>query len=330
VRAELATRFHLDPGGVAFVQNATAAAATVLGSIELSPGDELLVTSHGYAACHNVVTRAARAHGASVVVADVPFPLAGPEQVLEAVLARASERTRLCVVDHVTSPTALVFPVRELALELGARGIDTFVDGAHAPGCVALDVAATGAAYYAANFHKWGCAPKGAAMLYVRADRRERVRPLVPSHGMTSARRDRSRFLLEFDWTGTFDPAPYLSIPAALAFLEGLLPGGLDALMARNRDLAVEGRAALCARLGLPPPCPEGMLAAMASLPLPDGKPGGARALNRALYDRHHIECYVLDWPAPQSRLLRISAQAYNESADYQRLAEAVAQLLAA
>jgi isopenicillin-N epimerase len=329
VRQELGARFGLDPEGVAFVPNATTGVATVLSSLRFEPGDEILVTNHGYAACHNVVTRTAAASGARVITAEVPFPLSGAAAVQGAVLACVSQRTRLLIIDHDTSPTALIFPVQEIVSALEARGIDTLVDGAHAPGLLSLDVAALGAAYYVANFHKWCCAPKGAAMLHVRGDRQGAVRPLVASHGMTSQRRDRSRYKLEFDWTGTSDPSAVLSVPDALSFLDSLLPGGLPALIERNRALALAGRDLLCEALGSPLPCPDQMLGAMATLPLPDAGPGSALELNRALYERHRIECFTLDWPRPESRVIRLSAQGYNELSEYQRLAQAVAELLA-
>ncbi len=330
VRAELARRFGLDPEGIAFVPNATTGVATVLSSLSFDAGDEILVTNHGYAACHNVVTRRAAASAARVVVAEVPFPLSGPAAVESAVLERVTERTRLVIIDHVTSPTALIFPVQEIVSALAVRGIDTLVDGAHAPGFLPLDVAAIGSAYYVANFHKWCCAPKGAAMLHVRADRRQGMRPLVASHGMTSARSDRSRYRLEFDWTGTHDPSAVLAVPEALRFLDGLLSGGLPALIERNRALLLQGRDLLCQALASAPPCPDAMLGAMATLPLADAGPGSAQALNRALYERHGVECFTLDWPRPESRVIRLSAQAYNELSEYQRLAQAVAELLAA
>ena len=330
VRCELAARFGVEPEGVAFVANATTGVATVLGSLHLEPGDEIVVTNHGYAACSNVVQRAAAASGARVVVANVPFPLAGPAFVEHALLESVSERTRLVIVDHVTSATALVFPVERIVAELERRGIDTLIDGAHAPGMLPLDVSTLGAAYYVANFHKWCCAPKGAAMLHVRADRRDGIKPLVASHGMTSQRRDRSRYQLEFDWTGTSDPSAFLSVPAALRFLDGLVPGGLPALSERNRALALAGRELVGQSLGLKAPCPDEMIGAMATLPLPDAGPGSALALNRALLDKYAIECFTLDWPRPESRVIRLCAQAYNELSEYERLAQAVAELSAA
>jgi len=319
---------------LAFLPNATTGVNTVLRSLDFQARDEILETNHGYQACRNACQRVAEASGARVVVAPVPFPIDSPERVVEAVLAHVTSRTRLAVLDHVTSPTGLVLPIARLVAELAGRGVDVLVDGAHAPGMVPLDLASLGAAYYAGNGHKWLCAPKGAAFLYVRPDRQARIRPLVTSHGASSPRRDRSCFHLEFDWTGTGDPTASLALPAAIAYLGGLLPGGWPELMARNRQLALGARATLCKALGVPPPAPDAMLGSLASVPLPDGWPSdplvGRRVdpLQAALFERFRIEAPVHAWPAPPRRLLRVSAQLYNTPAQYERLAEALADLL--
>jgi isopenicillin-N epimerase len=271
-----------------------------------------------------------------VVVAAIPFPIDGPDTVVAAVLGAVTERTRLVLLDHVTSPTGLVLPVAELAAALSARGIDVLVDGAHAPGMVPLDLgalAAGGVSYYTANCHKWLCAPKGAAFLYVRPDRQDSVRPLTISHGANSPRTDRSRWQLEFDWTGTDDPTAVMSLPAAVTFLESVLPGGLPSVLRHNHDLVVEGRSLLAAALGVEAPCPASMLGSLASLALPDAEgnapvsPLAVDPLQDALWRHDRIEVPIMTWPAPPRRLLRISAQVYNTPEDYQRLATALSAL---
>ena len=162
--------------------------------------------------------------GCRVVVAEVPFPIAGPEAVLEAVLARVTDRTRLAVIDHVTSQTALVFPIAELVRELEARGVDVLVDGAHAPGMVDVDIGALAPAYYAANCHKWICAPKGVGFLWVREDRRRDVRPAVISHGANAPVPPERRYVIEFAWTGTDDCTPALACPPRCASSKGSCP----------------------------------------------------------------------------------------------------------
>lgn len=334
-RAELAAFVGADPDDLAFVPNATSGVSTVLRSLRLEPGDELVVTDHEYNACRNAAELVARAAGARVVVARVPFPLDSDERVVEAVLGCVGPRTRLVLVDHVTSQTGLVFPVARLVAELAARGVDVLVDGAHAPGMLPLDVRAIGAAYYAGNCHKWICAPKGAAFLHVRRDRQEGIEPLAISHGANATRRDRSRFRLLFDWTGTCDPTAHLCIPEAIRFMGSLLPGGFAALMRANHDKVLAGRAALCAALGISPPAPESMLGSLAAVPLPEGSSDPPRSplyldpLQDALLERYGIEVPVIPWPAPPARVLRISAQIYNEPAEYRALARALRDLIA-
>jgi isopenicillin-N epimerase len=335
-RRTVAAFVGADPLDLAFVTNPTTGVGAVLASMPLGSGDEVLVTDHGYNACKNAALFWTSRAGAKVVITRVPFPVRDDGEIVEAILAGVTAKTRLAIVDHVTSPTALVFPVAELVRELRARGVAVLLDGAHAPGMLQLDIASLGAEYYVGTLHKWGCAPKGVSILHVRSDLRERVHPLVISHGYTSPRTDRSRFLLEFDWVGTYDPSGILAAPASLRYLENLLPGGFPALLERNRALARVARALLAERLGLELPCPESMLGSMAAMFLPDdptaaGKPGTpfSEPLTSNLRERHRIEVPVMMWPAPGRRLLRISAAPYNHLAQYERLANALRMELA-
>lgn len=334
-RAALASLVGARPEDLALVPNATTAVSAVLASLELRPGDELLTTDHAYNACRNALERVAARSGAVVRVVRVPFPLRDAGEFVEPLLAAAGPRTRLALLDHVTSPTGLVLPVERLVPGLQARGVDVLVDGAHAPGMLPLDLSRLGAAYYTGNCHKWLCAPKGCALLHVRTDRQAGLLPLATSHGANSPRTDRSRFQLEWDWPGTHDPSPFLALPAALDFLGGLLPGGLPALQAANRSLARQARDRLCAALGVPPPAPDDMLGALASVPLPDGRAEPPAAfpfldpLQERLFAEHRIEVPVFAWPARPRRLLRVSAQAYNHPSQYAALAEVLPRLLA-
>jgi len=332
-RRVLAAFLGAEPEGLVFVTNATTAVNAVLRSLALAPGDQLLVTDHAYNACRNALDFVAADRRARVVVVPMEFPIGSADRVLEAVLERVSPRTRFALVDHVTSPTGLVFPIERLVRALAAEGVDTLVDGAHAPGMLPLDVTAVGAAYYAGNCHKWVCAPKGAGFLHVRRDRQPEVRPIAISHGANSPRRDRSRFLVEFDWTGTVDPTAYLCVPEAIRFMGSLLPGGWPEVMARNRALALEARAILARALGVPPPSPDSMVGSLAAVPLPDGSAEPASPLQISelqdrLLERFGIEVPIVPWPAPPKRLVRVSAQLYNSVAQYERLAAALRELL--
>lgn len=341
-RQELGRFLSTAPEDLVFVPNSTAGVNTVLRSLRWQPGDELVVTDHEYNACRNALDFAAEPWGARVVVAKIPFPLGGPQQIVESVLNAVTKRTRLALLDHVTSQTGTVFPIAQLVRELAERGIDTLVDGSHAPGMVPLDLQQIDAAYYTGNCHKWLCAPKGAGFLRVRRDRQLLIRPLSISHGATSTRRDRSRFLIEFGWTGTCDPTAFLTVPRAIRYLGSLLPGGWPEIMARNRDLVLAGRDLLCAALRIDPPCPTDLIGSLASVPIPaqpvpqaNSSPLYSDPLQDQLREEHGIEVPVIPWPAsegpgrPQPRLLRISAQLYNALPQYQRLADALKVLFA-
>jgi isopenicillin-N epimerase len=334
-RAALARFVGARPDDLVFVPNATSGVNTVLRSLTFGPGDELLVTDHEYNACRNALEYAAERGGAKVVVARVPFPFETADQIVEAIMARVTPRTRLALIDHVTSQTGVILPAERLVRELAERGVDTMVDGAHGPGMVPLNLEQLGAAYYTGNCHKWLCAPKTAGFLHVRPDRQQLIHPLSVSHGFTSPRKDRSRFLIEFGWTGTLDPTACLSVPEALRFVGSLAAGGWTEVMARNRALALEGRKVLCQTLEIAPPCPEVFLGAMASVLLPDSgeterasPPLYIDPLQDQLLARHGIEVPVIPWPGFPKRLLRISAQLYNSRSQWPLLAGALRELL--
>jgi isopenicillin-N epimerase len=271
-----------------------------------------------------------------VVVAKVPFPLESSQQVVNAVLERVTRKTRLALLDHVTSSTGLVLPLEKIVPKLSALGIETLVDGAHAPGMIPLDLKKLGATYYAGNCHKWLCSPKGAALLYVRRDRQAQIRPLAISHGANSPR-DYSRFLLEFSWTGTGDFSAWLAVPESIREIGALLRGGWPKVMQRNRALALAARDLLCETLNISSPCPDDMIGTLAAVPLPDMNAAdiarisnGLDPLREKLLREHKIEVPVFPWPAPPKRLLRISAQLYNSLPQYIELATALKQTLSA
>jgi isopenicillin-N epimerase len=334
-RETLARFVGAAPEDLVFVPNATHGVNTVLRSLAFQPGDELLATNQEYNACRNALDFVAERSGARVVIANTPFPVHSADEIITPILASVTPRTRLVLADHITSQTGVVQPVQRLVAELNRRGVDTLIDGAHAPGMVPLTLAKLGATYYTGNCHKWLCTPKGTALLYVRRDKQELIRPLTISHGANSARRDRSRFLLEFGWQGTFDPSPYLAVPEAIRFMASLLPGGWPEVMAANRALALAARKVLCTSLGVSEPCPEEFIGALATVPIPEAAPDALARLplneyplQDTLREKHRIEVPLISWPAPPKRLLRISAQVYNSLPQYQFLAKVLAQEL--
>jgi isopenicillin-N epimerase len=332
-REALARFVRANADDLAFVPNATAGVNTVLRSLSFESGDELLTTDHEYNACRNALDFVARRAGAKVVVVPVAFPLTSTSDVVERFAAAATSRTKLLLIDHVTSPTGLVLPLEPIVSAMRERGVDTLVDGAHAPGMLELDIDALGAAYYAANCHKWMCTPKGSAFLHVRRDRQAGIRPLAISHGANSPRTDRSRFRLEFDFTGTDDPTPFLTIPDAIEFFERLLPGGWDELRAKNHALALRARDLLVEALSIPAPAPDAMVGSLAAVPLPRREqdlgllPMSLDPITKDLFDRYRIEVLASVWPRSPERVIRVSAQLYNDEGQIHTLVSALTEL---
>ncbi|MGD1714405.1 aminotransferase class V-fold PLP-dependent enzyme [Dapis sp. BLCC M172] len=319
---------------LAFVPNATTGVNAVLRSLNFSSTDELLTTDQEYNACRNALNFVSDRVGAKVIVASLPFPVESPQQIVEAVIKHISPRTRLALLDHVSSSTAFVFPIKQLVKELTKRGVDTLVDGAHAVGMLPLNLEEIGAAYYTGNCHKWLCAPKGAGFLYVRQDKQENIHPLTISHGANSTRTDKSRFHLKFDWVGTDDPTAYLCVPEAIKFMGSLLPGGWLELMEKNKSMVLVARHLLQEKLGIKIDCcPDEMIGSMAVVKLPDEGVdefygGLISPLQNDLWEKFRIEVPIIPWSNKRKRLLRISAQIYNSFSQYEYLAEALVKLL--
>ncbi len=225
-----------DSGGVVLVPNATYGVNSVLRSMEdrIAPGSEILVTNHGYNACNNAVAVSARKASAQVVTVDIPLPVIDQSSIVTAILSRVSEETALVVLDHVTSPTGLVFPVEDVVNALEPE-IPVLVDGAHAPGMIPVDVSGLGASFYTANCHNWMCAPKGSGFLYVAPRHRDQTYAAIVSHGYNDGwPGDQSRFQSQFDWTGTHDPTAWFSVGAALDVMEAHHDRGWDGIRQSN------------------------------------------------------------------------------------------------
>lgn len=321
---------NADPELLAFVGNATTGVNTVLRSLDLRRGDELLVTDHEYNACRNALDFVAERAGAKVVVVSIPFPLTSAQQVVDTLLGGVTKRTRLALIDYITSPTGLVLPIQDIVTGLNGLGVDTLVDGAHAPGMLPVDLTKLGAAYFTGNCHKWMCTPKGSAFLYVDPARVQGIRPLTISHGANAPIDGTSRFRVEFDWVGTIDATPVMCIPETIDHIEALFPGGWKAAQQRNRALALEARDLLCEVLQIEPPAPDDMIGSLAAVPLPsvpdsDTPPAfGEDPLQKRLAEQFKIQVPIMPWPTLHGRVLRISAQLYNDRSQYEFLAEAL------
>lgn len=297
------------------LDNSTAAINAILGSIPFQPGDEILVTSHTYGAVLKNARHVAGRTGAVIVSVDMPFPDATAEKLVAAYANGLTDRTRLVIVDHITSPSALVMPIAEIIATCHAAGAPVLVDGAHGPGMLSLDLDALGADYYVGNGHKWWMGAKGAGFLWAAPQHQAELHPTIISHGYGSG------WLAEFDWTGTRDWSAALVLPDAIAFHNRL---GGTALMAANRALARSSAEKIAARFGTRLASPADLEGSMALVELPFGGPASdeSQAQLRAMF--YELGCDIPIMALGDTHWLRLSAQAYNLPSDYDRLGDLV------
>ena len=301
-----------------FLPNATTATAIALGSMSIDTGDELLTTNHAYRACKNQLLRFAEARGARVVTVPIALPF-DADATVDAITRAVTPRTKLALLDHITSPTALHMPLDRLVHPLASRGIAVLIDGAHAPGQIALDVGAlldAGVTWYAGNNHKWVCAPKGSGFL-VAAASAPPLRSLVTSHGASPEYGPANRLHAELDWLGSHDPTPHLTVPAAIATIAEI-GNGWAHVIARNQALAIEMRDRLVEALGATAIAPDEALGTMAAIPIALPPNTAPLALERRLL--------VEGWEIPivdfvHGPLVRISAHLYNHADQADKLA---------
>ena len=316
--AEVAAFFGARGEDLVFVDNATTGANAVLRSLSFAPGDEILVTSLGYGAITHAATYVARRQGAIVRTVALAPTCEDPAELVETIAAALGDRTRLAIVDHIASDSALLLPIVEIAACCRARGVPIFVDGAHAPGAVALDLPAIGADWYVGNLHKWAWAPRSSALLWVRPELQATLHPAVISWGLDQG------FTTEFDLVGTRDPSPWLAAPAALELLAEF---GAEEVRRYNHDLAFHAGERLAERWGTQFRTPRSMVASMVSVPLPErfgGTSADAARLRDSLLFEDRIELHIA---ARGDRLAaRVAIQIYNDLADVDRLGEAIAK----
>jgi len=313
-RASLADYLVCSATDLVFVQNATTGVNLAARSLDLHPSDEVLATDLEYGACDLAWEWVCRRAGAHYVRAPIPLPLRNPTDLLDALFAHVTERTRAIFASHVTSETGLVLPIEEIVSRARALGLTTIVDGAHAAAQVPLDLAALGADYYAGTSHKWLTAPKGSGFLHVRPERQDDVDGAIVSWGY----REGSTFTERIERQGTRDPAAWLVVPDAIRFQADR---DWDAVRGRCRELTREARRELCDLLGTDPIAPEEILAQMAAVRLPHRAPD----LSGRLFERHRIEIPV---GGPEGDLLRLSVAAYTTRDEIDRLLAALVREL--
>jgi len=305
---------------IVLVENATTGVDAVLRGRRWRSGDRVVTLSHGYNAVRQAVAFLRDQYGVEPTIVEVPFPIYDPDELLRP-LARALEGASMAVLDHITSPTGLVLPIHAMVKLCRLAGVPVLVDGAHAPGQVPLQVAEIGADWYTGNLHKWAFAPKGSAFLYVAPHRRAETPPLTVSHGY------RGTLSEAFEWTGTRDPSGWLAIPAALDLHQ---EWGGPALMDANLTKQQAATEEWCHDWGLEEPAPAAWRAALSALPLPRGviepTDEATRAFSRALWSHYRVEVPII--PFGGRAWARISAQIYNDDADYAALQRSVRGLL--
>ncbi|MBI1744933.1 aminotransferase class V-fold PLP-dependent enzyme [Candidatus Acetothermia bacterium] len=300
-----------------FVDNATTGANAVLRSLDLKKSDEILITDLAYGAVANIAAFVARERGAHVNTVRMPYPVDNPRVLVDTIANALNSRTRIAIIDHITSESALILPLAEIAACCHQKGVLVLADGAHAPGILPLDIPALGVDWYIANLHKWAYAPRSSGFLWATPERQSSLHPPVISWGLDKG------FTAEFDWVGTRDPSPYLAAPEGLAFMRDL---GVEAVRTYNHKLAWKTAQMLSQHWDTKLDANEAMVGSMVTLPLPE-RLGSAREdafrLRDALLYEDRIEVQIHAWRG--HLWVRISAQIYNEMVDFERLAAAVA-----
>ncbi len=320
-RRKLAEFVGSPPEDLVFVENATQAMNVVAHSFPLHTGDEVLLTDHEYGAVERIWRRRCEQTGAILRVANLPQPIESSEQLIAAVVGEITDRTRLLVASHITSPTAVILPVAELCAAARQQGVSTCIDGPHAPAQIAFCLAELGCDFYAASCHKWLSAPFGSGFLYVAPRWQSSIAPPQLSWGLLRPAKPQ-RWDDEFLWTGTRDPSAYLAVPAAIDFLEQV---GMGLFRRRTHWLAQYARRTLtefATREPLVPDC-ESWYGSMAHMPLPNVN---APQLQQSLWQRYGIEVPIIDWSG--SSWIRVSCHLYNRKSDIDLLAAALRALV--
>lgn len=314
--AEVASFVGARADDLVFIDNTSTGVNAVMRSMPLASGDEVIITDHAYGGIVTAVKYCAERAGALVRTVEMPYPAFSASECVDRIAAALTDRTRLVIVDHIAAESALVFPVEQIVQVCRERRVPVLIDGAHVPGQLPLNVSAIGADFYIANLHKWAMAPRSSAFMVVAPAQQAMMHPPVISWGLNTG------FLREFDWVGTRDPTPWLAAPDGITFLKDL---GHDAHRTYTHELAWRSAKMLTSHWKTPLEIQESAVASMVSVMTPERcgttKPE-AGALRDRLLHQHNIEVQV---HARAGRVwVRISAQAYNDDRDIERLAEAV------
>lgn len=322
VRQKLGFYLNAPADCLVTIPNATFGVNLVARALKFSPGDEILSNNHEYGACNRVWRSVCQETGAIYRIEEIPTPINSSEQIVEAIWSKVSDKTKLLFLSHITSPTALIMPVKELIKRARERGILTLIDGAHAPGQLDLNLNALGADFYTGNCHKWMCAPKGSAFLYARQEKKSLIKPLVISWGNDRVYATQDPFIDELEILGTDDPSAYLSIPDAIEFQAR---NNWSIVRAECHKLIQWIKAELENKIGAKPLYADdpSLFSQMVAVELPRRDP---QAIKARLIDEFKIEVPVWEWN--NKTLLRVSVQGYNTKADLENLVQVLRQIL--
>jgi isopenicillin-N epimerase len=318
------------PNNIVLQPNATTGVNTVLQSIKLNEGDEILTTNHVYGACLNALNHKAKNEKLNIVIANIAYPIIDEDAIIGAIVEKVTNRTKLALIDHITSASGIIFPIEKITQILQEKGVDVLVDGAHAPGQLPLNLDKLAAAYYTGNCHKWICSPKGSAFLYVRSDKQQQIKPIQYSH--YPDRPQDNNWTSNFIWDGTHDFSPLLCIPKAIEFMGSLFDNGWEGLRSHNHQMAIAARKMIAEKTGGFLPCPDNMVGQFANINLPDGELPAYRffyepILKRELLDKYFIEVPIMFFPKPPKQFVRIACQAYSSMEQFEYLANCINEL---
>ncbi len=320
-RESLANFVGTEVGNLVFVDNATYAMNVVAKSFPLSAGDEVLINNHEYGAVHRIWERKCDELGAKKVTCNLPVKIESEQQVIDSLLAGVTDKTRLLVISHITSATALILPIKKICAEFASRGIAVCVDGPHAPAQIDLDIADLGCDFYTASCHKWLCATLGTGFLYVRPKWHEHVQPIMKSWGRLLPAVPET-WDEEFTWMGSRDPSGFLSIPVAIDFMKGI---GLESFRARSRELATYAEQSLLDLYKASPSADreQGWYGSMAHVPMPAGDWGN---LQLQLWEQVGIEVMIINFN--DCWHTRVSCHLYNNKVQIDTLVKALSRLM--
>jgi isopenicillin-N epimerase len=321
-RRSLAEYINTSAENLVYTPNVTVSVNIVARSLKLGPGDEVLTTDHEYGACGRTWRFLSREKGFVYKNQPIPLPLESYDDFIKALWKGVTPKTKVIFLSHITSPTAMIFPITEVCARARREGILTLIDGAHAPGQLPLDMHAIGADFYGGNLHKWLCAPKGAGFLYARPEAQELLKPLIVSWGYESETPSGSPFIDLHEWTGTRDYSAYLSVPSAIEFQA---EHDWDHVRIDCHEMVCDVQKKICGLTGLAPlNCNDYLFGQFVSIPLPDNT--DIIKLKDKLYKKYRIEVPLIQWN--ERKLLRVSIQGYNTKRDANALVKGLQSLL--